>query len=938
MLNSSTNNKVKNQKLHNIPPLLHNIRICPTGISSVSTTKTLMKILHHMGGIYSPNLTDDVDILLICDDILTKDCFQSEKYNFIVNKRSDDIILMNYNVLTTVVYTKWLDNAFTTMVNTSSKYDIKSYLQTNFSIKPLQLFHKSIFLARINPISDSILINGNSMDQKFFIKLCRSMGYKNSINTQCYIQHSSPAEHVMLSNDIKSSRVKWAIDDGLLIIHPKWLYDCFIRNMLINPMYYDLKKNYARKWDDIGAMHVIECWNNLDHQKTEMLLGAIIKNDDNNNNILHNVPLKKKSKLPNEINSTNTHTTWDKIFENGNNKNTSLGLEKYKTLSTKNNDQLSQTQDTEHKVFTACFFICYAFSSRHLKVLTEIITKNGGDIMPYADLNTISTNNKHVFFLIPHDLELQSIPNSIFSKLCKVSSKYQKITEFYIERCLHYKKLILPTDHWSKPFLYTKNFKCKNTANNSIKISISGFQNIELLHITKILKLLTKLNVGLEFSENLNKRTNVLIVNLAALSSKSISRTNPLWYKNKYADLFQLEMNFNMDTINNNDISIVTKESLRKKLEFIKSINPIPSVTPSILFELFELIHECASVGSTNFMSKQRFKKLYLNDQRWCITYPTNNRLDNETTNINLDNNLVWFIEVGDDNNNDNDTDSNSNSNNNPSFSNTSINKSLKNKRKEVLNKFNSSKDIERHHNISKNKNITINNTIDHENIKSKARKLSKQLSGDLLDSENLSKISVANSIQDTCTNGKIVHGSNDKNSQKQNVNMPSPAKRSSSWINFVKNESPVKKIRQDLNNYSSNNFNNNNANDNDDNDNNRSLNKVGGNTNRELGIKDVTPIPTNDVSKDNKETTVCVNNGYNNKNIVQNYFEGGKEDDYDKNNINKDRSTQITYGVPVVDGGKSKNINTDNYTNGSGRLTRNQLKASLRGSTTTGV
>ena len=160
----------------------------------------------------------------------------------------------------------------------------------------------------------------------------------------------------------------------------------------------------------------------------------------------------------------------------------------------------------------------------------------------------------HSYYIIPSNKALDS-----FNDLPEIIDDNDGIvTEFFIERCLYYQKLLHPIDLWSKPFLSTIEFQVSSSSkllhhefssSPFLNVTITGFSGVELLHLTKVLNLLKPM--GINYVEYLNKSTDILLINLAALPS--IPKTHPLW-SNEFSDLFtQFYINNNNDDPGDNN-------------------------------------------------------------------------------------------------------------------------------------------------------------------------------------------------------------------------------------------------------------------------------------------------------------------------------------------------------------------------------------------------
>ncbi|ONH68222.1 S-M checkpoint control protein rad4 [Cyberlindnera fabianii] len=119
------------------------------------------------------------------------------------------------------------------------------------------------------------------------------------------------------------------------------------------------------------------------------------------------------------------------------------------------------------------------------------------------------------YIIVPSDFPTTDLP-SFFFELATT----EVLTEFFIERCLHYRQIRLDT--WGKPF-YQPLINAPN-----LDVCITGFQGIELLHITKMLQL-----TPFKLHDYLTDERDLLIINYDILRSKTVSQASKVSTKRK---------------------------------------------------------------------------------------------------------------------------------------------------------------------------------------------------------------------------------------------------------------------------------------------------------------------------------------------------------------------------------------------------------------------
>ncbi|RDL39505.1 uncharacterized protein BP5553_03845 [Venustampulla echinocandica] len=151
-------------------------------------------------------------------------------------------------------------------------------------------------------------------------------------------------------------------------------------------------------------------------------------------------------------------------------------------------------------IFSSCRFYFSGFDSKRAEVLCNHLLPQGAEVVNTIDelRSRPQTNSpNHLFVILPHDL-----PTSEHPSLPESQPPIEKITVWWVERCLHHRKFISPTEHVvGRPFPV---FPIEGFS--GMTICSSAFSGIDLLHFKKSVELL-----GAKYSEDMTPKTSVLV-------------------------------------------------------------------------------------------------------------------------------------------------------------------------------------------------------------------------------------------------------------------------------------------------------------------------------------------------------------------------------------------------------------------------------------------
>lgn len=220
-------------------------------------------------------------------------------------------------------------------------------------------------------------------------------------------------------------------------------------------------------------------------------------------------------------------------------------------------------------LFQGFIFACFGFDSAQTEKLSHILKTNGSEIQEDYDMSVT-----HI--LIPSTFVIDQVPENI--RRLKNIADSSIVNEWFIERCLYYKKIM--ADSWSLP-------PSNLFLNYDLKIHITGFCDIEHLHLTKLIK-----NLNLTLRTELTEDCDFLVTNLSSLG---LNKSNsPQLFAYKFSDL--------LVTRTNNTAPAVSLT--KRKINSAKKWN-IPVVSIAYLWEL----------SQTGVLP-------HVLDTKWCIFAP----------------------------------------------------------------------------------------------------------------------------------------------------------------------------------------------------------------------------------------------------------------------------------------------------------------------------
>ncbi|CCJ30807.1 unnamed protein product [Pneumocystis jirovecii] len=276
----------------------------------------------------------------------------------------------------------------------------------------------------------------------------------------------------LIATDASGRKYEFGIKWGIKVIRPEWFWQSIERGACLEEHFFS-----------------------LDMAPEELGKGSWFPMQENEKDEDQQMFVKKKIKKI----KLDLSQVWNNIVNENH---------KYENDLPKKIDNLTpinMIQDTENNelngMFFGLYFYAWAFDSRKTKILENIIKSHDG--LWCKTIHDFPDTSIHIYIIVSHDLPKFKFPD--ISKGCFV-------TEWWIERCLHNKKFIEPSEHLlCRPLLCS--FPLEGM--QDLSICLTGFSGVDLLHISKLIVLL-----GSKYYESLNNKRNLLIYNSKSKKSR----------------------------------------------------------------------------------------------------------------------------------------------------------------------------------------------------------------------------------------------------------------------------------------------------------------------------------------------------------------------------------------------------------------------------------
>lgn len=304
----------------------------------------------------------------------------------------------------------------------------------------------------------------------------------------------------VVTTETRGKRYLKAIEWDIPVVHPIWVLDSLLRDAALDCGDYTLRDPLREPDYTYGTG--CKVWN-----KWFQYRSSTPQKEDSGSEVVAVKPAKKNRAvwqsimLNQALKPTTAHrkNAWDEEEEN----------EEDAMEDPSSGPKIPQPLQNRD-LFVNFVFTILGFLSSQSDVITNVINTNGGRVVDPA-----SKNITHV--LVPSrtsnqaSLLLEKLPDSTRHKT--VQGTVTIVTEWFVERCLFYGKIVL--DSWGKPL------KSLMASAKPFKVCITGFTGIELLHLEKLINYL-----NFEYCDTLTSDRDLLVFNINVFKP-SLAKNSP---------------------------------------------------------------------------------------------------------------------------------------------------------------------------------------------------------------------------------------------------------------------------------------------------------------------------------------------------------------------------------------------------------------------------
>ena len=174
----------------------------------------------------------------------------------------------------------------------------------------------------------------------------------------------------------------------------------------------------------------------------------------------------------------------------------------------------SETSETPGGLFSGLYVLIHGFEKTRASLLQRFLGPNGAHVVStIVELEDASRNAffKNRYLLVPH-----TPPNSSIN-LPEVPSGTVIATEWWVERCIHYKRLLDPTDDvLSRPL-----WDVEVDIFSNLLVSTTGFAGVDLRQVAEAVKIM-----GATYQETVLPSSSVLISGSASIKKEKAFYAN----------------------------------------------------------------------------------------------------------------------------------------------------------------------------------------------------------------------------------------------------------------------------------------------------------------------------------------------------------------------------------------------------------------------------
>lgn len=490
---------------------LQGLSFCCTSIPTKERDVIVSRI-QILGGNHFSDLMSDVKYLIVGDR-------NTEKYKFCVKFRNDIVFLQKNSI--NLLYNDWLNGESNLNVN-----NLKLNIFENLSI----------CLSRIetNDSHNSILTKLPHRQTADF-NLIYNLGSLSDIiikNGGQVTNSLSKSTNFLVTTNRIGKKYNKSLEWKIPVLHPVFIFDSLLRRACLNPSDYLL--------NDIENSINLNGYKFWNQQPQPTSKTSIRKSNSIWNSIMNEENFRAAS--------TTDENDWQEE---------SLNLSPMKATVTE--------EPTKLTLFANLSFLVIGFNKNQLFLLKSVIHSHGGKTSDVTEEKNIT----HILLPFKNGHQSASMINLLNSELQVQLLQDKKIivvTEWFIERCVFYNRIV--DDNWGKPI--TGLIK----ADTKLKICVTGFTGIELLHLKNLIN-----HLGFHFCESLTSSRDLLVININLFKS-TLLNSSPQLFSYKYGDILDCPTYSNSSK--SHDISLI---SSKNKINAAKKWN-IPIVSIAYIWEM----------------------------------------------------------------------------------------------------------------------------------------------------------------------------------------------------------------------------------------------------------------------------------------------------------------------------------------------------------------
>ncbi|KAH8672514.1 BRCT domain-containing protein [Tricladium varicosporioides] len=438
--------------------------ICCTSVPDEKRTQ-LAEYAQQMGAIHRYDLTLDVTHLVVGD-------YNTPKYRYVAKERPD----------VKPMTTDWVEAARELWINDKAI--------------DLEALEKEHTLPVLRGLKFSMTGCDNTDERMEIAREVQANGATYEGDLTKHITH-------LISFRTEGAKYKAAKSWGLRIVSIEWLRDSLERGMILDEKLYDpilpVEKRGENSWDrtkprtSLGKRQREESGAG-EASRRKLRRTASAKLNSQSEKIWGDIV------GGGNVTEVTRSGVWDS-HEEPTQPNTMSDPKKPRQESRVNiRKPLEEIRARPQGIFSGCRFHFYGFPPKKSKVMCDHLLPHGAEISETLEklsiISEIGTPD-HLLMIVPHNLPVSQLP-----EVPKSGPVIEVVTEWWVERCLHHKKFMHPTEHVvGRPFpmFPIEGFK-------TMVISTSAFTGIDLLHVKKVVELL-----GATYSEDMTRQTSILI-------------------------------------------------------------------------------------------------------------------------------------------------------------------------------------------------------------------------------------------------------------------------------------------------------------------------------------------------------------------------------------------------------------------------------------------